>query len=341
MRKTVIKYDVALSFAGEDRDYVEKVADALTQNGLRVFYDRYEEVELWGKDLYEHLSGIYSDQARFVVLFISRHYRTKLWTSHEKKSAQARAFRERREYILPARFDKTRLPGILETVGYINLTKLRPHIFAKMIREKCRENEKPNLSGTALGFHMQQSENIDRITPTGDTIITQTLELVPLTDTIRDYEFYHWQAEVGRIAVLRCDALNLASGQVLPHSIKILEHTSTSMRIRLRFKNIGRGVPVKLVFEIRAKNYFPNLLKKGFGYTEFLARYAVDSFKYELIAPDCSPFSRLVLHAIHNERQRQVKPLKRGGEFVFRYGPVSRQKDDALKFNIVLKKART
>ena len=46
------KYDIALSFAGDDRGYVEQVADALKSNGIKVFYDRYERVALWGKDLY-------------------------------------------------------------------------------------------------------------------------------------------------------------------------------------------------------------------------------------------------------------------------------------------------
>ena len=45
------EYDVALSFAGEDREYVEAVASALQQAGVKVFYDQYEEVELWGKNL--------------------------------------------------------------------------------------------------------------------------------------------------------------------------------------------------------------------------------------------------------------------------------------------------
>lgn len=44
------KYDIALSFAGEDREYVEKVATLLKENGIKVFYDKFEQVDLWGKD---------------------------------------------------------------------------------------------------------------------------------------------------------------------------------------------------------------------------------------------------------------------------------------------------
>ncbi|MBW3661186.1 MAG: TIR domain-containing protein [Gemmatimonadetes bacterium] len=64
------KYDVCLSFAGEDRDYVDGVAALLKKDRLRVFYDRYEQVELWGKDLYQHLDTVYRQRAQYCVVFI-------------------------------------------------------------------------------------------------------------------------------------------------------------------------------------------------------------------------------------------------------------------------------
>ena len=129
-------YDVTLSFAGEDRGYVEKVAAALYALGIRVFYDRYEQVDLWGKDLYTHLDDVYRKRAKFCVVFISRHYADKVWTNHERKSAQARAFNEKSEYILPVRFDDTEVPGMLPTIGYINATTREPADLALMIAKK-------------------------------------------------------------------------------------------------------------------------------------------------------------------------------------------------------------
>ena len=41
-KRVVEKYDVALSFAGEDREYVEAVAQGLKNAGISVFYDRFE-----------------------------------------------------------------------------------------------------------------------------------------------------------------------------------------------------------------------------------------------------------------------------------------------------------
>jgi len=135
------KYDVALSFAGEDREYVEKVAIILRGNGVNVFYDKFEEAELWGKDLFTYLNDIYKNRARFTIMFISKAYKEKLWTTHERKSMQERAFRESQEYILPARFDDTEIPGLQETLGSIDLRYKSPSGLVDIVLEKLNWKE--------------------------------------------------------------------------------------------------------------------------------------------------------------------------------------------------------
>jgi TIR domain len=130
------EFDVALSFAGEDRAYVADVARLLKAAQVRVFYDEYETATLWGKDLYAHLSEVYEHKARYTVLFASAHYVQKVWTSHERKSAQARAIREREAYILPARFDDTEIPGLTRTTGYVDLRMTTPPGLVSLILEK-------------------------------------------------------------------------------------------------------------------------------------------------------------------------------------------------------------
>ena len=115
------EYDVALSFAGEDRQHADALAELLRNEGYEVFYDGYEQAKLWGKDLYTHLSAIYKDKARYCIMFLSEHYACKLWTNHERESAQARALKEKEEYILPVRLDDTEIPGILGTLGCLDL----------------------------------------------------------------------------------------------------------------------------------------------------------------------------------------------------------------------------
>jgi TIR domain-containing protein len=130
------EYDVALSYAGEDREYVKKVANSLRRRGIRIFYDEYQRTALWGKDLYEHLDWVYQRAARFCVLFISTRYAKRVWTDHELKSAQARAIEQKSEYILPTRFDDTQLPGVRHTVAGLDLRGITPSELARTIIEK-------------------------------------------------------------------------------------------------------------------------------------------------------------------------------------------------------------
>ncbi|MCG8926149.1 toll/interleukin-1 receptor domain-containing protein [Lentzea sp. CC55] len=129
-------YDVCLSFAGEQRSYVERVAISLTSRNVRVFYDLNEQATLWGRDLYEHLDDVYRKKARYCIIFISQDYVRKVWTNHERVSAQARAIELGSEYILPARFDDSEVPGIRSTVGYIDLNVTSPEDLAALAVQK-------------------------------------------------------------------------------------------------------------------------------------------------------------------------------------------------------------
>jgi hypothetical protein len=127
---------VALSFAGEDREYVRSVAENLKTKGVGVFYDDFEKVALWGENLTERFVDVYMERARYAVLFISEHYRDKVWSRLEGRAALARALTEDRIYILPARFDDTEITGLLPTVAYIDLRRLSPAEFSVMVCEK-------------------------------------------------------------------------------------------------------------------------------------------------------------------------------------------------------------
>ena len=79
----MFEYDVALSFAGEDRRFVEECAEILRSLCINVFYDNYEKEVLLGKNLYSYLADIYQNRARFAVVFVSKAYKEKRWTKHE------------------------------------------------------------------------------------------------------------------------------------------------------------------------------------------------------------------------------------------------------------------
>ncbi|HEV2373284.1 MAG TPA: TIR domain-containing protein [Streptosporangiaceae bacterium] len=133
------RYDVALSFADEDREYVEAVAESLQARAVKVFYDRHEEAELWGKNLIDYFDHVYQRAATFCVIFISEAYARKDWTDLERKYSLEAAFGQSREYILPARFDDTNIPGIpKKSVRYQDLRTTSPARLADLICQKIQ-----------------------------------------------------------------------------------------------------------------------------------------------------------------------------------------------------------
>ena len=132
-------FDIAVSFAGEDREVVQQYCDILYSDKLKVFYDKYERIGLWGANLYDKLDEVYRTKALFCVIFISKHYAAKVWTNHERQSAQARALQENREYVLPVRLDDTEIPGIPPTIGYIDLREISVEKLAEMTVQKVRQ----------------------------------------------------------------------------------------------------------------------------------------------------------------------------------------------------------
>jgi hypothetical protein len=135
---TSASYDVALSYASEDREYVEQVAVCLRSRGVSVFYDRYEAAGFWGEDLAARLSEIYGRKSKYVVVFVSKHYVRKAWTLHERRHAQVQTGQGDINRILPARFDDTELPGLNSDIGYLDLRSLTPETVAENVVGKLR-----------------------------------------------------------------------------------------------------------------------------------------------------------------------------------------------------------
>ena len=133
------RWDVALSFAGTQRDYVGQVAGALKAGGVRCFYDADDQVRLWGTHLAEELPRIYAEESAAVVVFVSADYAGQDWTRLERRAAFSQAVKEAGVYVLPARFDDSELPGLLPDVVTVDLRRYTPGQFADLVMEKLAE----------------------------------------------------------------------------------------------------------------------------------------------------------------------------------------------------------
>ena len=137
--KRTIIYDVAISYASEQRDYASALAEILRAKGISVFFDLFFEGKMWGKDLSEYLMDVYYKQSGFCIMLISKDYASKAWPTHERRSAVARNIKELGEYILPIRFDESEIPGLLPTIKYFNANKKSPKDIADFFIQKMDE----------------------------------------------------------------------------------------------------------------------------------------------------------------------------------------------------------
>ena len=132
-----MQYQVAVSFAGEQREFVEEVVRFLKQRWkLSVFYDADERTHLWGQSLAPEFTDIYENQAEVVVVFVSKEYAEKQWTRHEFKAALSGAASTDGVYILLAAFDETKLPGIASDLGRVDIGDATPAVIASKIAQQ-------------------------------------------------------------------------------------------------------------------------------------------------------------------------------------------------------------
>lgn len=131
-----LKFDVALSFAGEQRDYVRKVAEILSSKGIKIFYDEFHQSQMWGRHLPEYFQQVYYANSRWCIMFVSADYVSKMWPVQERKYAIDRDVKQLGGYILPVRFDDTPVPGLSSSIGYQDATKVTPEQLAHLFLQK-------------------------------------------------------------------------------------------------------------------------------------------------------------------------------------------------------------
>ncbi len=138
-------YEVVVSYASENIEYVEQVVELLREKDVRLFYAPDEQYDLWGKSLKKQLDAIYCNLGRFCLMFVSAHYARKAWPTFESKAAMRRALEQthenREDYVLACRFDDTEVPGMPEDVVYQDLTINTPAQIAELVLNKLRRKK--------------------------------------------------------------------------------------------------------------------------------------------------------------------------------------------------------
>ena len=161
MARDTYDYDVAVSFAGEDRHLVEPIVAALKAKNVHVFYDRHETARMWGKDGQADFTDVFLKQARFCVMFISSHYAEKMWPNVERRAAMARAMQQKTEYLLPVRLDNADVEGLLPTINYLSYREYGAEGIVEQLltkldlgKEGISSTAQPTSSPKNYSFHL-------------------------------------------------------------------------------------------------------------------------------------------------------------------------------------------
>lgn len=181
-------YDVAVSFASEQRPYVVQVVRECERLGLAVFYDADRSLDFWGKNVIRELRDVYgSTQARYFVPFLSPEYLAKPYPMDEFTTALTQALQRGADYILPVVFHGAQIPDNLlnPAIGYLRAEEHTPaELAAKLARKMtiAADSPPPRTVAAMMGesvraprveMHAHAEDNARIYQSAGDLHITE------------------------------------------------------------------------------------------------------------------------------------------------------------------------
>ena len=140
---TVRRFRVALSFAGEKRDYVAAVARLLAERfgEDHVLYDKFHEAEFARWNLGMQLPTLYGAESDLVVPVLCPAYDEKRWTGWEWVHIYGLLTKADGHRVMPARFGHADVGGLSTAAGFIELDDKSPEQFTALILERLALNE--------------------------------------------------------------------------------------------------------------------------------------------------------------------------------------------------------
>lgn len=127
-------YDVAISYAGEQKEIASRVANILRADHFKVFFAPDRESEYIAEDMIAQFYRIYRYESRYVAAFVTEDYLRKDITMHEARTAMLRRQEEGRNCLIPIYFGKAALPRLDPDIHYIQADDLREVELADKIR---------------------------------------------------------------------------------------------------------------------------------------------------------------------------------------------------------------
>lgn len=135
---TTHQFDVALSFPGEIRNYIEPVVAELERNigHNSYFYDNNYVSQLARPSLDVLLQDIYRNRSKLVVVFLCSDYQEKEWCGIEFRAIKEIMMQRENDRVMFVKMDEGEVDGVFKTDGYIDGQKYSPADVARFIQER-------------------------------------------------------------------------------------------------------------------------------------------------------------------------------------------------------------
>ena len=114
------EFDVAISFAGENRELARNFAEKLEIFDVSVFFDELYEANLLGKALTKQFTMIFNEKSRIVLCLLDVYHKNKIWPTFERETFRIRVTEES---IIPVYLDDTVFLGIPEDIYGFDMKK--------------------------------------------------------------------------------------------------------------------------------------------------------------------------------------------------------------------------
>ena len=131
-------FDVALSFPGEIRCYVEEVVRHLEQllGPDQYFYDRNYTAQLARPSLDTFLQAIFGSRSRLIVVFVGGDYQLKDWCGIEFRAIREIIASKEHSRIMYVRMDDGPVEGVLDIDGFVDCRQYEPAEIASFIQQR-------------------------------------------------------------------------------------------------------------------------------------------------------------------------------------------------------------
>jgi hypothetical protein len=139
------RFRVALSFPGEYRGSVERIAEALAGalGQRKVLYDKWFAGEFARPNLDVYLSKLYHDESELIVVFLCKEYDQKEWCGLEWRACRDLLKRKRDPQLMFLRLDDADVSGLFSIDGYLDIRGLADTAVARAILERVGSEDKP------------------------------------------------------------------------------------------------------------------------------------------------------------------------------------------------------